>query len=140
MLKEMDFIKNDDESDGSYTCYNLTTSIRIFNYLITDENLEEVYIYVSDNAELTTIIGYIIHYIEWFGSCEKVLKSYYENKLNENVYDTWFDDIEVYRVDITFNDEYDYGATIYCGDRIFLGHALEIEFDQENIIDIRLNG
>jgi hypothetical protein len=68
------------------------------------------------------------------------LKSYYENKLNENVYDTWFDDIEVYRVDITFNDEYDYGATIYCGDRIFLGHALEIEFDQENIIDIRLNG
>lgn len=140
MVKEIDFIKNDDESDSSYTCYNLTTSIRIFNHLIADENLEEVNIYVSGNAELAAIIRYIIQYIEWFSSCEKVLKSYYENKLNENVYDTWFEDIEVYRVDITFNDEDDYGATIYCGDRIFLDHALEIEFDKESIIDIRLNG
>lgn len=82
MIKESDFIKNNDESDSNYTCYNLTTSIRIFNHLIADENLEEVYIYVSGNGELTAIINYIIHYIDWFSSCENVLKSYYENKLN----------------------------------------------------------
>ena len=140
VIEYRNFIRNDDESDSRYNCYNLTTSIRIFNHLIEDENLEEVYINVASNIELKTIISYIINYIEWFSECEYVLKSFYENRLDEKVYDTWFNDIEVYRVDITFNDDCDYGATIYCGDKVFLHHALEIEFDKKNILDIRLNG
>ncbi|MBU5482923.1 hypothetical protein KQI86_01210 [Clostridium sp. MSJ-11] len=140
MIEISNFIMNDEESDSRYICYNLNTSIRIFNHLIKDGDLEEVYIYVANSIQLESVINHIIYYIDWFSTCETVLKSYYENKLGEKVYETWFGDIEVYRVDITFNNKYDYGATIYCGDRIYLDHALEIEFDKENIWDIRLNG
>jgi hypothetical protein len=140
MIEISNFIMNDEESDSRYMCYNLNTRIRIFNQLIRDEDLEEVYIYVANSIQLESIINHIRHYIDWFSACETELKSYYENKLGEKVYDTWFEDIEVYRVDLTFNNKYDYGATIYCGDRIYVDHALEIEFNKEKIGDIRLNG
>ncbi|WFR58072.1 hypothetical protein QA584_03135 [Anaerocolumna sp. AGMB13025] len=140
MIKINNFIKNDEESDSRHICYNLNTSIRIFNHLLEDEDLEEVYIYVANDIQLVSIINHIVNYIDWFATCETVLKTYYENKLGEEVYDAWFNDIEVYRVDITFNNEYDYGATVYCGDRIYLDHALEINFDKNNILDIGLNG
>lgn len=140
MIKINNFIKNVEESDSRHICYNLNTSIRIFNHLLEDEDLEEVYIYVANDIQLVSIINHIVNYIDWFATCETVLKTYYENKLGEEVYDAWFNDIEVYRVDITFNNEYDYGATVYCGDRIYLDHALEINFDKNNILDIGLNG
>lgn len=140
MIKINNFIKNVEESDSRYICYNLNTSIRIFNHLLKDVDLEEAYIYVANDMQLVSAINHIVNYIDWFATCETVLKTYYENKLDEEVYDAWFSDIEVYRVDITFNNEYDYGATVHCGDRIYLDHALEIDFDKNNILDIRLNG
>lgn len=140
MLKLSNFIKNEEDSDSRYICYNLNTSVRIFNYLMKDEELDEIYIYVSTSIKLIDVIKYVINYIDWFSACEDVLTSYYENKIGEKVYRTWFSEIEVYRIDFTFNDEYDYGATVYCGDRIYIDHSLEIDFDKTNILDIRLNG
>lgn len=134
------FIGNREESDDRYICYNLNKSIMIFNCLIEGENLSDVQIYVSNNIKLESIRKEILDYIEWFSKCKNILTSYYENRLNEKVPDKWFENIEIYRVDITFVNENDYGATIYCGDTVFLDHSLEIEFEKENVIDIILNG
>lgn len=140
LIEMSNFIENSEESDDRYICYNINSNIRIFNSVIEDQSLEDVQVFVARNIGLPLIIEQVIRYIDWINNCENLLKKYYENKLRERVYDTWFNDIEVYRVDITFNSEYDYGAIVYCGDRIFVDHALEIEFIQEEISDILLNG
>ncbi|MFT8352508.1 hypothetical protein [Clostridium saccharoperbutylacetonicum] len=83
MIEISNFIINGEEIDNRYICYNLNTSIRIFNQLIKNENLEEVYIFVANSIQLESIINYIIHYMDWFSTCETELKLYYENKLGE---------------------------------------------------------
>ncbi|CUH96771.1 hypothetical protein P22_2882 [Propionispora sp. 2/2-37] len=140
MLGVNDFIKNVEESDDRYICYNLGKDIRIFNYVIEDEELSNIEIYISSNVHLGSIINEIIRYIAWFNQCETELRTYYENELHEKVYDTWFDDIEVYNARFTFNSADDYGATISCGDQIIPDHTLEIDFEKEEVADIRLNG
>lgn len=140
LIEMSNFIENNEESDDRYICYNINSNIRIFNSVIEDQSLEDVQVFVARNTGLPLIIEQVIRYIDWINNCENLLKKYYENKLRERVYDTWFNDIEVYRVDITFNSEYDYGAIVYCGDSILVDHALEIEFNQEKISDILLNG
>ncbi len=140
MLGVNDFIKNAEESDDRYICFNLGKSIRIFNDVIEDEDLSDVVINISSKIKLESIIDEIIGYIAWLSQCETELRTYYENELQEKVYDTWFDDIEVYHASITFNRADDYGATISCGDPIISDHTLEIDFEREEVADMRLNG
>ncbi|WP_010243300.1 hypothetical protein [Acetivibrio cellulolyticus] len=140
MLRLDDFIKNSEESDDRYTCYNLNKCIQIFNYSIEAEDLQEVKIYISTNIQIESIFNEMVSYLTWFSKCETELRTYYEIELHEKVNDTWFDEIEVYRVDFTFNSKDDYGATISCGDTILVGHILEIDFEREQVTDIRLNG
>ncbi len=45
-----------------------------------------------------------------------------------------------YHASITFNRADDYGATISCGDPIISDHILEIDFEREEVADMRLNG
>lgn len=57
MLKLEDFIKNDEESDDRYTCYNLNKSIQIFSQYIQEENLQDVQIYISSNIQVESIFN-----------------------------------------------------------------------------------
>ncbi|MGO4729670.1 hypothetical protein [Paenibacillus sp. 2KB_22] len=138
MLSE--FIELEEESDESYRCYTLLNTVQIFKHYIQDEDLNDVRIYVSTNTSLNSIVIKIEDYIKWFSTCETVFREYYENELHEKVHKNWFNEIEVYRVDITFNSIADYGATISCGDNILHDHIMMIDFDQEHIQAIKLNG
>jgi hypothetical protein len=129
-----------EESDNRYSCYTNNIPIQIFKHIMEAEELEEVRIYVSHNYNLETLKNTIERYIQWFTECETVLRNYYENERGEKVYRNWFTEIEVYRVDITFNSEDDYGATIACGDNLLQDHTLIIYFDKEQIEAIHLNG
>ncbi|PKQ93264.1 hypothetical protein CXK86_03925 [Paenibacillus sp. BGI2013] len=138
MLNE--FIELEEESDESYRCYTLQNTVQIFKHCIQDEDLNDVRIYVSTNTPLDSIVHKIEDYIKWFSTCETVFRDYYENELHEKVHQNWFNEIEVYRVDITFNSVTDYGATISCGDHILRDHIMIIDFDREQIQAIHLNG
>lgn len=138
MLEIKDFIRNVEETDDRYICFNINKCIKIFNQSI--ENIEELRINITNEISLENIISLINSYLEWLNQCGAVLKTYYEGELGEKVYDEWFNDIEVYSADITFNSFKDYGATICCGDQVTRDHILEIEFNQMNIEAIRLNG
>jgi hypothetical protein len=134
----LDFIKNNEESDERYSCYNIKGCIRIFNQKIDDA--EEIRINISNNTCLESVLDAVNKYIEWICKCEDILKTYYENELGHKVYNDWFEEIEVYSAELTFNSSEDYGATIYCGDQIIRDHILEIDFDKMSVEVIRLNG
>jgi hypothetical protein len=129
-----------EEDDEWYKCYGINIPIQIFNHIMNGEELEEVRIYLSHNLQLATLENKIERYIHWFTVCETVLRNYYENELKEKVYNNWFNDIEVYRVDITFISEDHYCATITCGDTLLQDHILMISFNREQIQCIHLNG
>jgi hypothetical protein len=57
--------------------------------------MEDVLIYVARNLSLSLIINQIIRYIDWINNSETMLKAYYETKLGEKVFDTWYSEIEV---------------------------------------------
>lgn len=135
-----DFIELEEESDESYRCYTLQNTVQIFEHCIQDEDLNDVRIYVSTNTSLVSIDDKLEDYIKWFSTCGTVFREYYENELQEKVHQNWFNEIEVYRVDITFNSIADYGATISCGDNILRDHIMIIDFDREQIQAIHLNG
>jgi hypothetical protein len=138
MLVLDNFIKNDEESDDNYSCYNISRCVDIFSKPIEDS--DELKIYIKKDTSLVNLLVGINQYLEWLCHCEDVLKKYYESELGEKVYEDWFKEIEVYNVDITFNSINDYGATISCGDQIILDHSLEIDFDKMQVEAIRLNG
>lgn len=138
LLEIKDFIRNDEETDDRYICFNVNKCVKIFNQSI--EDVEELRINITKEISLENIISLINFYLEWLNQCGSVLKAYYEGELGERVYEEWFNDIEVYSADITFNSFQDYGATICCGDQVIKDHILEVDFDERNIEDIRLNG
>jgi hypothetical protein len=129
-----------EESDERYRCYTIHTPLQIFKHIMTGEELEAVRIYVSPHFQLEMKQIMIERYIHWFTECETVLRNYYENERREKVYMNWFNEIEVYSVDIIFNSDDDYGATIACGDNLLHDHTLIIYFDKEQIESIHLNG
>lgn len=138
MLVLSNFIKNDEESDDRYACYNISVCVDIFSKTI--EESDELRINISKDTSLVKVLDGINQYLEWLCQCEDVLKKYYESELGEKVYDDWFKEIEVYNVDITFNSNSNYGATISCGDQVLRDHSLEIDFDKMQVEAIRLNG
>lgn len=138
MLEIKDFIRNDEETDDRYICFNINKCVKIFNQSI--EDTEQLRINITNEILLENIISLINSYLEWLNQCEAVLKTYYEGELGEKVYEEWFNDIEVYSIDITFNSSQDYGATVCCGDQVIRDHILEVDFNQMNIEAIRLNG
>ncbi|WP_454190062.1 hypothetical protein [Paenibacillus sp. Marseille-Q7038] len=116
----------------------MKNTIQIFKQLIKDEDLKDVRENISTNTQLDSIASKVESYIKWFTECETVLRNYYENELREQIHNYWFDEIEVYSVDITFNSKEDYGATIACGDNVLQDHILIIDFDREKIEAINL--
>jgi len=134
------FIELEEESDESYLCYVLQSAVQIFKHSVQEEDLNDVRIYVSTNTKLDSIANKIEDYVKWFSTCETVFREYYENELHKKVHKDWFNEIEVYRVDITFNSISDYGATISCGDNILQDHIMIVDFNREQIQAIHLNG
>jgi hypothetical protein len=134
------FIELVEESDERYRCYILQNAVQIFKHSIQDDELNDVRIYVCTDIQLDSIASEIKSYVTWFSTCETVFREYYENELHEKVDKDWFNEIEVYRVDITFNSIADYGATIACGDKILHDHIMIVDFDREQIQAIHLNG
>ncbi|MGV2883635.1 hypothetical protein [Paenibacillus taichungensis] len=137
---QSDFIELLEESDERYKCYVLKNTVQIFKQSIKDEDLNDVRIYISTTIQLDAIADVIDSYLHWLTECEAVFRNYYENELREKVHKDWFNEIEVYQVDITFNSKEDYGATIACGDNVLQGHIMIIDFDREHIQAIHLNG
>lgn len=45
-----------------------------------------------------------------------------------------------YHVSVTFESSDDLGATISCWDQIISDYTLEIDFEREEVADMRLNG
>ena len=135
-----DFIKDELNSDERYNSYRLTVPIKIFQYTLMDDDLEEFELYVSKKILLQDIIYKINEYINWLQNFEQELKKYYEKQLHETVNKNWFNELEIYNVSITFDDLDDYGATISCGDNILSDHILEFDFEKNEIIDVRMNG
>ncbi|MFB8372894.1 hypothetical protein [Paenibacillus taichungensis] len=135
-----DFIELVEESDERYKCYVLKNTVQIFKQSIKDEDLKDVRIYISTTIQLDAMAVVIDSYLHWFTECEAVFRNYYENELREQVHKNWFNEIEVYQVDIIFNSKEDYGSTIACGDNVLQGHIMVIDFDREQIEAIQLNG
>ncbi|MHA7966774.1 hypothetical protein ACX93W_21925 [Paenibacillus sp. CAU 1782] len=134
------FVENVKDSDERYKCYTLKNAVQIFNQIICDENLDDVRIYISTEVDLYSISPNVESYINWFTQCETIVRHFYENELQHKTPQNWFNEIEVYNVDITFNSCEDYGATITCGDNILQDHILSIDFDREQISVINING
>ncbi|WP_458126501.1 hypothetical protein [Paenibacillus sp. Z3-2] len=134
------FIELEEESDERYRCYILQNTVQIFKHSNLDDDLNDVRFYVSTDMQLNSIANEIESYIKWFSTCETVFREYYENELHEKVHKDRFNEIEVYRIDITFNSLADYGATIACGDNILQDHIMIVDFDREQIQAINLNG
>ena len=82
----------------------------------------------------------LINYLKWLGSCIDVVKRYIEELSGELLTEEWKDSIEINSVDVTFNNEEDYGATISFGECIYEDHIVEIDFEKEKIVDYRLEG
>jgi hypothetical protein len=137
MLRVENFLVDTEESDDRYISYHLSERMPIFNSLVDNE---ELFINVSRSIKLEMILNEVGNYLIWLTQCENELKTFFESELQDKVNDTWFKEIEVYRVNITFNSENDYGATISCGDPLFIDHTLEIDFDCKTIDGIRLIG
>jgi len=129
-LEYNDLIVNEDESTENCICYNLSKNINIFEVFMND--LEDIRINISKNSNLSDLIDSINEYIHYLNNCE--------NELGESVYKNWYNDLEVYAVDITFNSKEDYGASIACGDQIYSDHILNFQFDNKKIDYISLNG
>ncbi|NUU79787.1 hypothetical protein [Paenibacillus xylanilyticus] len=135
-----DFIEMVEESDERYKCYILKSTVQIFKQSIKDGDLNDVRIYISTSVQLDAIVSIVESYLHWFTECEAAFRNYYENELREQVSKDWFNEIEVYRVDIIFNNKEDYGATIACGDNVLQGHIMIIDFDREQVLAIHFNG
>ena len=97
-----DFIKDELNSDDRYNSYRLTVPIKIFQYTLMDDDLEEFELYVSKKILLQDIIYKINEYINWLQNCEQELKKYYEKQLHETVNKNWFNELEIYNVSIIF--------------------------------------
>lgn len=134
------FVEIVENHDKNYKCYAFENPLQIFKQMIKDEDLEEVQLYISTRLQLDSIVEQVESYLQWLAECGSVLQNYYEQELGEPVHSTWFDEIEIYSVEITFNSEEDYGATISCGDSIIQDHILIIHFDKETVEAIHLNG
>jgi len=134
------FAEDAEAGDENYRCYTFNDPLQIFKQIIKDEDLEEVQLCISTRLQLDSIVDQVESYLRWLTECESVLRNYYEHELGKPVHSTWFDEIEIYRVDLTFNSEQDYGATISCGDSVLQDHILIIDFDKEAVEAIHLNG
>ena len=134
------FIKDELNSDDRYNSYRLTVPIKIFQYTLMDDDLEEFELNVNKKILLEDIIYKINEYINWLQNCDQELTKYYEKQLDETINENWVNELEIYNVSITFDALDDYGATISCGDNILSDHILEFDFEKNEIIDVRMNG
>lgn len=138
MIEIDDLVIDISRTTEEYICYTLTQKIQLFSRKVRDD--ADCNIYISRKLRLGDILNKLIAYIDEINHSGEKLKSYYENLLNEKVYDNWFNDIEVFSVEITFISIDDYGTTIICSDQILQDHILEIYYDQNEIEQILLNG
>lgn len=132
--------KDLDMSDDRYDCYHPTIPIQIFNCLIDTYTAEECEINIPKEYDLLKILPLINNYLNWLKECNKELTSYFEKRLGEVIPKKWFENIEVYHFSVTFNSADDYGATISCGESIFIDHTVEFDFEKFHIVDDRLIG
>lgn len=135
-----DFIKNEDLSDERYNRYRPTIPIRIFGFLTDEDNIEGCEINISTDCSLSKMIPILNDYFEWFKNCKQEMISYFSEKLNEDLFDDWFENIEVYNISVTLNSPDDFGATVSFGESVFPDSIIEFDFEKFKIVDDRLTG
>ncbi len=125
------------DEDDRLVSYHPIKSIEIFNYKVDPSNC---IINISKKLRWLEVSNILANYLEWLAICESQLTDYFHLQLKENLPEGWFENIEVYSADITFLALDDFGATISFGEGIFPDHAIELEFEQFEIVSERLNG
>jgi hypothetical protein len=116
--------------------YILNKNYSIFNKELP-ENEEPLYIFIHKNFELSDYIEKISDCINWLDTeCKNDLIKYFNNNMDPetNVDTKWYDELQIYCVLITINEEGKIGASISCGDNYFNGDTLDI-ITKENKLD-----
>lgn len=132
--------KDEALSDDRYTCYHPIKPVKIFDYLIEEDELSECEIHILNGFAVKDALMVMDKYLEWLQRCEKELVAYFENLIEENLPEGWFEGIEVYSASMTIDSAEDYGITIAFGEEVFPDHAIELDFVKEDIVDNRLIG
>lgn len=127
-----------EDEDERYLCYKPKYECDVFGKKVDSDDYE---VFIKKDKKQRYINNEVlINYLKWLGSCIDVVKRYIEELSGELLTEEWKDSIEIYSVDVTFNDEEDYGATISFGECIYQNHIVEIDFEKEKIVDNRFNG
>ncbi|WP_294358562.1 hypothetical protein [uncultured Clostridium sp.] len=140
ILTVNNFFLDANDSIKNFNCYNINKSVKILNYVLTNDGYDKFKLWVKKDINLTNIIDTINLSLKYISSCKSDLTSFYEKLSGSSVYSNWFDDIEVYSIDLTFISDTDYEAIISCGDTLIPDHLLEIYIDNNKITDIILDG
>ena len=134
----MEWIEVLEDEDERYLCFKPKYGCDVFGKKVDCDDYE---LFIKrDEKQRYINNGVLINYLKWLGSCIDVVKRYIEELSGEFLTEEWKDSIEIYSVDITFNNEEDYGATISFGECIYEDHIMELDFEKEEIVDNRLKG
>lgn len=127
-----------EDEDERYLCYKPKYECDVFGKKVDCDNYE---LFIKKDKKQRYINNEVlIKYLKWLESCIDVVKRYIEELSGELLTEEWIDSIEIYSVDVIFNNEEDYGATISFGECIYEDHILEIDFEKEEIVDNRFKG
>lgn len=135
MFSFSDLVSNDMLSDEEYDGYNLTEPAVIFG--CTDIDPEIINITIRSDYDSSLAVQILGEYLSFLAG-EKYIRKYLSEKLSRQLDDEWIDDVEIYEVGITVNDDDDYGATVSLGSASLFGDSeVELDFDRETIEEIR---
>jgi hypothetical protein len=128
------------ETDGEWNKYSLNKNCVIFNQIFDNEPLE---INLHNKNELSKCIPQINLYLKWIGGgCKKDLIKYYNKNMEpeEKANAEWYEELEIYNVTITINNEGKIFSDISCGDNYSEDHILDIETDEYKIDSMNYDG
>lgn len=136
MFRFSDLVSNDMLSDEDHDAYNPAEPAMIFGCTDIDPDTVSISIRSGyDNSRAAMILG---DYLSFLSGCKDVVKDYLSERLSRELEDDWTDDLEIYEVSITVNDDDDYGATISLGSASLFGDSeVELDFDKESIEEMR---
>ncbi len=82
----------DEEDDDNYYCYRPAKPIKVFNFLL---NNEDCLIYIGREIKKSKALKTASNYLNWFTQCKDTMTEYFEKRLDEEVGDNWFETIRV---------------------------------------------
>nr|WP_294787011.1 hypothetical protein [uncultured Flavobacterium sp.] len=110
----------------------------IFNKI----KIGEISIYIPDN-DFTSYSEKIIDHIYWLGDCKEELIQFYNANndfTNQIADDDWYDDLEIYKMQLTINSSGNMETLISVGDHFSQDHILDIELKNKTIVSMNYDG